>query len=60
MIALSATTAVLSGLYFAINEIKNYIMKKLTSCLTIQSNDPIYKIVLDYLTNKGFLSDSMT
>ena len=57
---ISLTTGLLSVAYFVLNELFNYLRKGLTSSITISSGNDIYHIVLEYLTLKGFLQQSMT
>jgi len=46
--------------YYVITFIYNEGRKRITCSLTIQSSDDVYKMTLNYLTQKGHLKGSMT
>jgi mitochondrial chaperone BCS1 len=46
--------------YYVISFIYNEMRRRITCSITIQSSDDVYKMVLNYLTQKGYLKGSMT
>ena len=60
MLMISLSTASVSAVVYVIYELYGRLRKNLTCSVTIQNNDDMYRIVLDYLTQKGFLKSSMT
>ena len=50
-----------SGLfYYIISVLYNEGRRRITCSITIQSSDDVYKMTLNYLTQKGYLKGSMT
>ena len=51
---------IMSIVYFCFNFVYTSIRKKMTCSITISGTDDVYKMVLDLLNSKGYLSNSMT
>lgn len=51
---------IMSMIYFVFNYVYNSIRRKLTCSITITSGDDIYKMMIDFLSSKGYLQNSMT
>ena len=56
----SFSGAIMSVVYFVFNYIYTAIRRRMVCSVQISSSDDIYKMVLDFLTQKGFLKGSMT
>lgn len=59
MMYVSFTGFVMSTLYFIFNYVYTEIMRKTTCRITIHGNDAAYRLVIDFLKDKGFLQASM-
>ena len=46
--------------YYVYNVVYEYIRRRLVCSITINGSDDIYKMVIKFLTEKGFLQGSMT
>jgi hypothetical protein len=57
---MTASGFVMSMVYFIFNFLKEMILRKMTCKITLHSSDDIYKIVLDFLNQSGFLKESLT
>ena len=51
---------VMSMIYFVFNFAYETVRRQLTCSITLSSSDAIYKMVINFLTQKGFLKGSMT
>jgi len=49
-----------SAFYYAINMIQEYITRKMICSVVIENLDPVYKWLLQFLTEKGYLADQMS
>lgn len=49
-----------SSVYFFLDFIKQRLISRFTASLTIESSDPLYQWIFDYLIEKGFLSKSLS
>lgn len=49
-----------SALYFVYGLIYEYIERRMITSVAIDNYDPVYKWLLQFLTEKGFLADQMT
>lgn len=50
----------MSMVYYLFNLAYDQVRRRLVCSITINSSDDIYKMVISYLTQKGFLQGSMT
>jgi len=46
--------------YFVINILREYLNRRMTCSVVIDSMDPTFKWVLQFLTEKGYLADQMS
>ncbi len=60
LIYVSLSGFLVSMVYFVINFVYEKIKRMLICSITIQSSDNIYKMVLDFLIQKGYVKNSMS
>lgn len=60
LIFVSLSGFAMSIVYYVFNIVYEYIRRQLVCSITINSSDGIYKMVVNFLSQKGMLQGSMT
>ena len=55
--ALGLGGMVTSTIYFIYSIVREYIFRTMITSVTVENMDPVYKWLLQFLTNKGYLAD---
>ena len=58
--ALGLGGMVTSAIYFIYSIVHEYIFRTMITSVTVENLDPVYKWLLQFLTDKGYLADKMT
>jgi hypothetical protein len=59
MFALGLGGLITSAFYYLISMIQEYITRKMICSVVVENLDPVYKWLLLFLTEKGYLADHM-
>ena len=60
LFALGLGGAITGMFYYVVSMIQEYLFRSMITSVVIENMDPVYKWLLQFLTQKGYLADQMS